>query len=490
MIATIPPLWRDADAYVQATQNPLVATFWGHAPAYCQVVKVPLFLGEQLERLRGNIAARRTDPSQPALTDSGIWLLIIGQHLALGIAIFCFIRAITNIFWIRLALALTWASNALFYTFAHCVGSETLGMIFIIVLALKALRLIQKGEEAGWTDWYVFAVILLLCLLSRDLNLGLVALLPAAFLISSALKMIAKQSRRSRASADFRQAAIAIAVGIACIAIARSVPQGLARNSRLHPHSRLGFTFLWRLHFLSDLSADSRTALLRKVSAGTQSEDVRKLIALLGQMHDEKADLLNPGPFMERAIPLFGGSLYWENLDRSLNKMAFAFLLPPTAPYLHAAKKDLVEALEMPPAEISAFLFASTTYYFKHKEDMPGCATLVTFRDTNADQIWSIPFQHVYFRLWQSLSYKKALAGWLVTLLAFIFASRRKLNSTTVTAFGIALVAVGLFIVAATCLLDEFSPRFGLPMWQLLFLSLLLFVGMTADLLTERRSTR
>ena len=175
MIATIPPLWRDADAYVQVTQKPLVATFWGHAPAYCYVAKVPLFLGEQIERLRGNTAAGPPERPQPALTDAGIWLLIVGQHLGMNVAIFCFITAVTSLFLVRLALALTWASNALFYIFAHCVGSETLGLILIVVLTLKALRLIQKGEAAGWTDWYLFAVVLVLCILSRDLNLALVA---------------------------------------------------------------------------------------------------------------------------------------------------------------------------------------------------------------------------------------------------------------------------------------------------------------------------
>ena len=148
MIATIPPLWRDADAYVQLTENPLVATFWGHAPAYCHIAKIPLFAGEQLERWRGNAPPNRAPGSSlPALTDSGIWLLIIGQHLGMDLAIFCFITAVTSLFLVRLALALIWASNALFYTFAHCVGSETLGLILIVVLALKALRLIQKGKQ-------------------------------------------------------------------------------------------------------------------------------------------------------------------------------------------------------------------------------------------------------------------------------------------------------------------------------------------------------
>ena len=491
MIATIPPLWRDADAYVQLTENPLVATFWGHAPAYCHVVKIPLYAGEQLERWRGNTPANREPGSSlPALTDSGIWLLIIGQHLGMDLAIFCFITAVTGLFSIRLALALVWASNALFYTFAHCVGSETLGLILIVVLALKALRLIQKGEAAGWTDWYLFAVVLVLCILSRDLNLALVALLPATFLISLSLKLIAKQPRQSLA-ASVRQAVVAIAVGLACVGVARSIPQGLAHKTRLHPHSRIGFTFLWRLHFLSHLPADSRTALLRKVSASSQSDDVRRLIALLEQMLVEKADLSNPTPLLQRAIPLFGGSLYWENLDRSLNQMAFAFLWPPSPELRHAIRTDLVTGLMQSSTLISEYLFATTAYYFQHRAEMPACANLVTFRgDMNADRISQLPFRYRYFHLWQGLSYSWAFFLWLGSGLAFLVVARRKLASASaITGLGVGLTVAGLMIFAATCVLHDYEPRFSLSMWELLFLSFFLFAGATADLLTQHRST-
>ena len=66
--------------------------------------------------------------------------------------------------------------------------------------------------------------------------------------------------------------------------------------------------------------------------------DTRKLIALLGQMHEEGADLDVAGAvhasgnshcsfLPEKASP-------WEKLDEQLNQMAFAFLLPPTPEHL------------------------------------------------------------------------------------------------------------------------------------------------------------
>lgn len=485
MITTIPPLWRDADAYTQLTQDPRVATFWGHAPAYCYLAKIPLLLGEQWDRMRGQPPTPRVVESQPALTDSGIWILIAAQHLALALAVLRFITKISRRFWILLFLALIWASNALCYTFAHCLGSETLGMILIVLLAAQALRLVQLPAELAWRDWFVIAVILLLCFLSRDLNLVLIAFLPIAFLISWFW------TRKSKPGRDLRHAAVAIALGIACLAVGNSLKNDWARKTKLHPHSRIGFTFLWRLNFLDNLSPEARDALLRKVAARTDSTQARQVIALIGQMQTEKADM-SVGPFMQRAILLFDGP-QWEELDRAMNKMAFAFLLPPTPEHLQATKTDLIHALTMPPTEITNYLFATTAYYFDHKADMTACANLITFRDTTPQQIRSIPTQHSYFRLWKGVSYSKAFVVWLLTLAIFVvIAKRRRTDLGPVIALGVAVTTVGLLICVTACVLHELEPRFALSMWQMLLLSLFLFLGKAAELFlpTEEGAVR
>jgi hypothetical protein len=490
MLATVPPLWRDADAYVQLTENPIVVTFWGHAPAYSYAAKPLLFAGEQWERWHGNVSPRPPQSSQPVLTNTGIWLVIICQHLGLVAAVFCFIRAVSRVFWVRLALALVWASNALFYTYAHCLGSETIGLIFITILATLGLRLIQSRREPGWTQWYAFAVVLGLCIFSRDLNLGLISLLPATLLLSWVWNRVSvsrsagpweKLWLRRRGARYLRQAVVAIAIGLACVVVTNTLKQNLARKTRMRPHSRIGFTFLWRLNFLDNLSPEARGVLLRKVAARTHSTDARRVIALIEQMHAEKADM-GSVPFMQRAILLFDGPK-WLELDRALNEMAFAFLLPPTPEHFQASKHDLVYALKLPPSEITAYLFATTAFVLEHNDTMPQSTKLVTFVGMTADQIKSIPSQHRYFRLWQGLGYNKAFAVWLLAFMVFVVeVRRRRLNLTTLSAFGVALTAVGLLICATACLLHELEPRFALTLWQLLLLSLFLFVGKLADL--------
>jgi hypothetical protein len=223
---------------------------------------------------------------------------------------------------------------------------------------------------------------------------------------------------------------------------------------------------------------------LRKVAARARSAEARQVIALLEEMRAEKADV-SAGPFMQRAIRLFG-SRQWEALDRALNEMAFAFLLPPTSEHWQATQTDLFQALTMRPTEITNYLFATTAYCFEHEKEMPALAKLVTFRGTTPAQISSIPSQHLYFRLWQGAGYPKIFAMWVFALVAFVLlARRRRIDVEAITAFGIALAAVGLLMGATACLLHELEPRLALPMWQTLLLSLCLFLGKTADILAE-----
>ncbi len=492
MIANIPPLWRDVDAYNQLARDPLITTFWGHAPAYSYAVKIPLFLGEQVDRWRGITVASPESGFTP-LTDTGVGLLIILQHVALGGAAFYFIITISKFFWVRLVLALAWASNPLFYTYAHCVGSETLSVILVVFLATKGLRLIRSRGEPRWLDWYVFAIGLFLCLLARHVNVLLILLLPAAFLVSWVLHRglfspgtRLMPCRRRLGAGHLRQAVIALAIGMACVTVASSLTQRLARKTKLHPHSRIGYTFLWRLQFLRALPQPARAALLQKVGAGAHSKEARQLVTLLGQMHEEGTDPA-AGPFNQRAIAVLyplETQVPWEKLDLALNQMAFAFLLPPTPEHLHAARTDFVAALKMPVTDVSDWLFVTTAYFFQHKEEMSGCAGLVTFRDASAETINRIPFQHVYFHFWRGLTYNKALAIWSVSLLVLaVVARRRKINVAAISAYGIALVAVGLLIAATNSLLTEFLPRYVLPMWQLLLLSLYTLCGAAANLI-------
>jgi len=280
---------------------------------------------------------------------------------------------------------------------------------------------------------------------------------------------------------------IAIAIGVACVAVANSLVQRLARKTRFHPHSRIGYTFLWRLQFLNTLPPAQRVALLEKVRDRTHSQETRQLVTLLGQMHDEGAAPV-ASSFTQRAAPVLfprEAMVPWEKLDLALNQMAFAFLLPPTPEHLHVARAEFLAALSMPVTDIIDNLFETTGYFFDHKDEMPACAGLVTFRNATVDSINRIPTQHLYFHLWRGLSYNKVLVIWFVTLLVFVASARwKKVSIGAGPSFAIALVGIGLLMVASACLISGFLPRYAFPMWHLLLLSTYINVGAIADLFT------
>jgi hypothetical protein len=281
-----------------------------------------------------------------------------------------------------------------------------------------------------------------------------------------------------------------MAIGMGCVFVAGSLTERLAAKTRFHPHSRVGYTFLWRLQFLDNLTAAQRTALIQKVAKRARSDETRRLLSLLSQIHDEGA--FSPGSFPPRAAALLYPTdqiVPWEKVDLALNKMAFAFLVPPGTELRQAAATDFATTAKMPVTAITDHLFEMTAYYFEHRDDMPACAGLVTFRNYNAESITRFPRDFAYFHLWRGLDYRRAVMVWFAALLLLLVVGRwKKANIARVIGFGVALAIIGTLMFAITCLLGEWLPRYALPLWQLLLLSLFLFAGKTGDLVWSRRA--
>ena len=184
------------------------------------------------------------------------------------------------------------ASNALFYTFAQCVGSETLSLILIVVLATLGLRIIRAIDQPNWKTWYLFSIVLWLCLLTRHANQLIVLLLPITFLLAAILirvRIFSAERAGPGLSSQFTEARnirhmlIALALGFSCMFVAQKSAQQLCRFAKLRLHSRVGFTFLWRLEFLNSMPSADRDALLDQVLARAKSRDTQNVISLLRQ---------------------------------------------------------------------------------------------------------------------------------------------------------------------------------------------------------------
>lgn len=494
MLTRIPPLWRDIDAYVQVTQPPGPGTILHYGPLYCFVARIPLYLGYAIDCIaRGAPLPTPSFFLHPTLSDWGVFTVILLQHLSLCFATFWLIAETTRLFWIRLLLAAAWAANPLFYTFAHCIGTETLSLILVLLIGTIGLRIIRYSRSVPRKEWLLFGVLLWLCILTRHINAALAGLLPLTFLLLSAYRLMMMRFARSqllrlcqgiRGKQALQKAGFAVAVGISCIVLTNVSLRWLCYTTKTHYHSTVGFTFLFRLKFLAGLPVETRNQLLDKVSQNTDSADVKRVVSLLRDSFGDDNPIWDVAAFKKKAQE----SLFSSQTDTSenrlyivLNSTARTFLYPPEKIFLSAVASDFKKSQGVTIPSVVRQLFVATAFYFSHPGIMPDCASLYTFRDKSSAQMMAI-FKHSYFQHSKNFSFGALLFLWCVTLaLLGVVAKVRKKDIAAVSSYAAALTLVGLFMMLANCFLTVFQPRFTLPMWELTILSVSILSAKTLE---------
>jgi hypothetical protein len=288
---------------------------------------------------------------------------------------------------------------------------------------------------------------------------------------------------------NLRNGLIALLIGLACFGVSQRSIQKFCRSAQLNYHSRIGFTFLWRLQFLNTLTPDSRMALLDRVAERTGSSQAKKLFAELRSLLAPGSEFRVPEVLAQFRSTLFppGASMNFDRFDKALNELTWAFFNPPGPELLRAAGTDFTDARRAPVTEVTTFLFFTTSYFFAHADEMPDCKELVTFRNSSAAQLEEIPSRHAFFSFWKSVSYNQCAIGWLVIAITVLVLNRRGNRGLVVaSSYGASLTVIGLTTVALGCLVGDFLPRYNLPMWELLLVAFVILGGALGDALTRK----
>jgi hypothetical protein len=400
---------------------------------------------------------------------------------------------------VRFIIAVAWAANPLFYTLAHCVGGETLSMILVLLIGATGLRIIRQSRNVPKKEWFLIGVLLWLCTLTRQINAVLAGLLPLTLGLlilyrSSAVRFAGCQSRARwnglRCKQDFQKAMVAVAVGISSIVLANASLRTLCYVVEIPYHSVVGFAFLGRLKFLAALPVEERNQLLDNATKNANSADVKKVISLLRNEFRGGTAKWDIGAFKKRAqaslFPPEGDVAQQQRFYHALNEMVAAFLCPPSKISLSAVATDLKTSQQITIPEVVGFLFVTTKFYFSHREMMPQCASLITFRDKNADQIFALFKSHSYFRHPKKLTYRALFVCWAGLFALFCLITKiRKRDGADLASYSAALMALGLFIMFANCLLAVFQPRYTLPMWELTIMSVTILFGAIMEYLVS-----
>ena len=476
MFATLPPLWRDVDAYVQTVYPPSPDTILLHGPLYCAVSRIPLWLGYLATGSRPLVSLGHfIDHSQ--LTDPGVFGLILAQHAALWCGALYLIYACAQTFAARLCLALFFATQPLFYSFAQCVGSETLSLILMLFLAGAGLRLACRYPHIAASDWVGVTALLCCCILTRKINVMLVALLPVT------IALLALQHRFRESAVNWRRATqiwfLCITTSIIALLWATTLTHLLCWRAHIPWRPKFGYTFIWRLDFLQPMPSTARQELLKKTAAKCRRVDARQLISFLGDWLDEHEGW-EAAQFARDAHSAFYS---WQkqnadaNFDLALDEIARAFLIPTVAPLQSAALRDFRFAARRGETEIIEGLFSSTDYFFAHKGQLPQYAHLRTF-SMPREQLLYLGTRS-YLRWWSFLSFRAWLGVALLLLMVGLLLNATIASGTNTPAiiFAICIGIVGTVMLLLNCFFAAFIDRFMLPMIESLLIAILILLG-------------
>jgi len=486
LLISVPPLWRSVDAYNQTVRPPGLVTILLHGPLYCTLSRVPLWFGYLISG---------SGPAEPLghfikhsqLTDAGVYSLLVLQHAALWCGAVYLIYAIARTLLLRLFLAVLFASQPLFYAFAHCVGSEALSMIVILFLAAIGVRVMLRYPDIGVRDWIIFTVFLAAASLTRHINCVLAAVLPIAMIgimIERGLRPLAADQNAIAAAAanvQLPKAAkawlMSIAIGVIGLIFATSVTHLLCWRARTPWRSTFGYTFVWRLNFLETMQTNERRELLDVIASKCRLPESRQLLDLLLSAMDRNQHW-EPGAFIQEAHSDLSDSemkFHSEKFDQVLNEIASAFLYPPVAPLRSVALSDFTTATRSTESDIIQFLFVNTDYFFSHRDKMPQCSGLKTFREPR--ERLAAARELSYFHWWNLLSFRAWSIFGLILFLSALIVDYRPRENTPLILFAVSLWVVGMVMVLLNCFLAQVQPRFILPMMELLLLSLIILCG-------------
>lgn len=492
MLSVIPPLWRDIDAYIQVTGPPGAQTILQYGPVYCLVARIPLYIGYAIDCLRaGNPVPSFSFFLHPTLTDSGVLALLLLQHAALCCCGFYLISAVSRVFLVRLLLAVVWAVNPLFYSLAHCVGSETLSMILVLLLGATGIRIVNRGRKVPRREWLLLGLLLWLSILTRHINALLAMLMPLTFLLLSAHRLtidaftrseLKRRGQRLWAWHGLHRTAVSLAIGLSCIFLAQLCLRGLCHAVDIPYQSQAGSSFLGRLEFLTRLPSETADEFLDHIARDTSAPDVRNVISQLREAIHEGTDWELTA--FSRKVQASSTSPE-KGLLSALNRTIWAFLWPPRDVFVSAVASDFARARMSTIPSVVRSLFVHTIFYYTYPDAMPGYAPLVTFRDKSANEVLAYYRQHPYFYHRKEFSYNALWCLWfaMISILAVV---TKKSGEMAVVYYAAALTLVGLTMMFANCLLALFQPRYTLPMWELTLVSLLVLFGRSMERWLDR----
>jgi hypothetical protein len=474
----VPPLWRDSDGFYQLADKPNILQILHWPPLYCFLARIPLLIGDLASQFFSGRPAPPASFDNPAFTDTGVFALVLFQHLLLVASLFVACWKVCRVPITRLAFALLLASQAWLYAFAHCIGTEAFAHPLVLLTAVATVVWIRQAEPNKLATIGLF-VPMFGAILCRQINILLVSLPVASLLlIQLARRVVRVHSSQPKRRPFFATLLRAVAIGAVAVLGCGIVTGGLCAWYKVPYRSRIGYVFQWRLDYLTSLSRADREQRLSNLNHAFPDKAVAYGIqkfneSFIGDEHWQP-ETLSQSIFdwlrQETAWP-FRKQAY--ETDVRLNRIARQFLLSGDTVLYSRIGTDSLRAFLFSPADICREPFRDT-------DILRGILDRPNFGPVRGLASLNVP-PGTYDIEWRSLWYCTLYQNWPICLfgIASIIASGihllirpRSMKAVDSLALALAFSGVAAGFVIMNCSLTSLLPRYAAPSCILLLVAL------------------
>jgi hypothetical protein len=497
---TLPPLWRDTDAFNEVASAFAPRGIIHFLPGYCLGGRLIIFAGSIVASLLGGRGIPYLSISNTPLTDAGVYTLIVAQHLFLVLSLFYAVKTLSDHFPMRALFAVVFALTPWLYIYANCIGTEAFSNPLVYLIAACGWNCLRTAE-LNRRKIFVYFGLLLAAALTRHINALLAAGLAIALLPLAGKELIRRNAATNLTNGksryrSTRRLLIFMVVGLSAIGTSVLVQQTMCWLFRVPFRSTFGETLSYRLSYLEVLPEQERTAILGRISAKLADPVVTEAFDALNRslnqgenwtntfLYDKMDEILMRSGLQEMQSRTF-------QIDLKLNRIATCVLLSGESNFLEVVWTSFVLSpffsqtdLASPPFELTDWL-QSQLHYPRYER----LRRLTSFQHEQGyyGAVWKqIPYVHLFERI------PMLEMACLTIALAIVLGGLALvgISGDPVTEAGawyaISMIVVGLLVSLAICLSTYFQARLYLPVYSLFQLGMLLAVSLAANTLLER----
>jgi hypothetical protein len=473
LFCLVPPLWRDSDAFYQVATKFEFLTVLHWPPLYCFCARLPFLLATILD---GSLFHSGFSFNWPRVTDLGVYLLLVCQHLFLIGALLSICLTLAKSWPVRFLIGAVFVSCAPIYVFAHCVGTEAIMAPLLMLGATAGLKYLCSPSPRWLVLLFCFTV---LSILDRQANGVIAGIVPLAILFLLGLAVVRPSlSPSSYFSTGRRSFLVSIVVGVAAILTANAVILVVCRFDKIPYRSRAGYAFVWRLDFIKDLPPERQSAIINQAETDLQDPALTAALEKLKEMSARRD--FNPDDICVALDKTLGEQGYRGQqrhvlLDQKLNRFFTYFLGHDPVDLLHVVAWDVGAGMNFTPTLLAKDPFLCTDWLVKRISEprfqpIQGLKTLSA--DSEPTKQYDASF---YFHLWAFLPFFVIAAGVVLTGVAHILRAESWLD-LVLPVYAMACTAIGVVTAVLSCVVVALLPRLMLPTLVLLLFAVVVLL--------------